>query len=87
MNNNNFYNFKENLRINKGMNSIKRSYYSTIARDNICVEIRDEKKLVINKFNSISSWVKFYGLSLNTLDIGLLMMWKLLLKINLTILV
>lgn len=53
------------------MSSTKRSYFSIKAHDNISVEIKDEKGLVINKFNSISSCVKFYGLSISTLDSGL----------------
>lgn len=33
------------------MSSTKKLYYSTIARNNISVEIKEEKGLVINKFN------------------------------------
>lgn len=42
------------------MNSIKRSYYSIIARDNICVKIRDEKRLVIIQFLLVSNFMVYH---------------------------
>jgi len=42
-------------------------YFNTKAREKISVVIKDEKGLVVNSFDSISSCAKFYNLPRSTL--------------------
>ena len=43
-------------------------YLNSGVRDKISVEIKDEKGLIVNTFNSISSCAQYYGLSRSTLQ-------------------